>query len=161
MNSKCGNISKKKYGHVSAERILSGPGIVNIYSYLKKTGRHKEPAWLTSKFKNSDMAKTITETALSKRDKRCEKTLDMFISILGSVSGNLALTGMASGGVYLGGGIPPKILPKLKDDIFMESFIDKGRFRDFLEKVPVRVILNDRAALLGAAVYAQTAHGSL
>ncbi len=75
----------------------------------------------------------------------------MFVSIFGSVAGNLALTGMTTGGVYLGGGIPPKILPKLDEDTFMQAFTNKGRFKDFMEKIPVRVILNDKAALLGAA----------
>jgi glucokinase len=75
----------------------------------------------------------------------------MFVSILGSVAGNLALTAMTTGGVYLGGGIPPKILPKLEEPIFMKAFTNKGRFKEFLERIPVRVILNDKAALLGAA----------
>jgi glucokinase len=99
-------------------------------------------------------AKAITESALNRRQPLCEKSLDIFVSILGSVAGNLALTGMTTGGVYLGGGIPPKILPKLKEDIFMASFTNKGRFRSLMEKIPVYVILNDRAAMFGAAVSA-------
>ena len=101
-----------------------------------------------------DPARAITETALDKGQKLCVKTLDIFISILGTAAGNLALTGMTTGGVYLGGGIPPKILPKLKEKTFMNSFTDKGRFKDLMEKIPVHVVLNDRAALLGAAIEA-------
>ena len=92
--------------------------------------------------------------ALDDRDTLCVEALKMFVSILGAVSGNLALTGMTTGGVYLGGGIPPKILPILKKGLFMKAFKAKGRFRDMLEKIPVKVILNDRSALMGAATHA-------
>ena len=98
-----------------------------------------------------DPARAITEGAINAGNRLCAATLNMFVSILGSVAGNLALTGMATGGVYLGGGIPPKIIPKLREDFFMKAFEDKGRFRGFMEKIPVRVILNEKAALLGAA----------
>ena len=144
----------KRFGHVSIERVLSGPGLLNIYSWLKDSGRFREPAWLKQKIKEMDPPRAITESAMNERHPLCAETLNMFVSILGSVSGNLALTGMTTGGVYLGGGIPPRILPVLKKGIFMKAFINKGRFRDFLEKIPVRVILNDKAALLGAAFYA-------
>jgi glucokinase len=87
----------------------------------------------------------------------CEEALDIFVSVLGAVAGNLALTGMATGGIYLGGGIPPKILPKLDEADFTRAFTNKGRFKDVLEKIPVCVILNDKAALLGAA-YCAFAH---
>ena len=101
--------------------------------------------------RDMDPAKAITQAALDHKSAICKKALSLFVSILGAVSGNLALTGMATGGVYLGGGIPPKILPAIKEGLFMEAFTDKGRFRGLLEKIPVRVILNDKAALLGAA----------
>jgi glucokinase len=141
----------KRWDHVSVERVLSGSGLFNIYSWLRDSGRHPEPAWLADKIKGMDPARAISEAALDRKDPLCEEALDIFISVFGSVAGNLALTGMTTGGVYLGGGIPPKILPKLDEDTFMQAFTNKGRFRDFLEKIPVRVILNDRAALLGAA----------
>jgi len=141
----------KRFGHVSVERILSGPGLVNIYTWFKESGRHKEPAWLAKDIEEMDPARVITEAALDGKHVLCVESLNMFVSILGAVAGNLALTAMTTGGVYLGGGIPPKILPKLKEDIFMKAFTNKGRFRGFLERIPVRVILNDKAALLGAA----------
>jgi glucokinase len=145
---------RRRYGRVSIERILSGPGLFNIYSWLKDSGTYREPNWLAEKIREMEPAKAITESALNRRQPLCEKSLDIFVSILGSVAGNLALTGMTTGGVYLGGGIPPKILPKLKEDIFMASFTNKGRFRGLMEKIPVYVILNDRAAMFGAAVSA-------
>jgi glucokinase len=141
----------RRFGHVSIERLLSGPGLINIYSWLKDTGRYSEPAWLKRKIKETDPARAITETAMDVKQPLCVKTLDMFISILGPVSGNLALTALTTGGIYLGGGIPPKILPKLKEGLFMKAFTNKGRFKDLLENIPVRVILNDRTALSGAA----------
>ena len=103
---------------------------------------------------NSDPAMAISDEALKGGSKACTAALDMFTSILGSAAGNLALTGMTTGGIYLGGGIPPKILPKLKEEKFLMSIADKGRFKDLLEKIPVYVILNDKAALLGAAAHA-------
>lgn len=145
---------QQRYGHVSIERILSGPGIHHIYSWLKESGGYREPKWLSTKIGESDPARVITEAALDRGQPLCSKTLDIFVPILGAAAGNLALTGTATGGVYLGGGIPPKILPKLEGDLFLESFRDKGRFREFMEKIPVRVILYDKPALLGAAVCA-------
>jgi len=139
------------YGHVSIERVVSGSGLVNIYRWLKDSDRLNEPNGLRQKLKEMDPAKTITEAALAKKDVGCVKALNMFVSIFGAVAGNLALTGMTTGGVYLGGGIPPKILSKLKEDIFMEAFTNKGRFKELLENIPVKVILNDKAALIGAA----------
>lgn len=141
----------KRFGHVSIERVLSGPGIFNIYSWLKDSGQYKEPAWLAGKMRKSDPAGVITEAAMDNKSPLCIKSLNMFASIFGTVAGNLALTGMTTGGVFLGGGIPPKILNKLKEDVFMNAFTDKGRFKYFLQKIPVRVILNERSALLGAA----------
>ncbi|MCD6298195.1 MAG: glucokinase, partial [Deltaproteobacteria bacterium] len=143
----------RRFGHVSIERLLSGPGLINIYSWLKDTGRYSEPAWLKRKIKKTDPARAITGSAMDVKQPLCVKTLSIFISILGSVSGNLALTALTNGGLYLGGGILPKILPKLKEGSFMEAFINKGRFKDLLENIPVRVILSDRAALSGAAYF--------
>jgi glucokinase len=140
----------KRFGHVSIERVLSGPGLLNIYSWLKDSGQYKEPAWLSRKIKEGDPARVITEAAMNNKSPLCVKSLNMFVSILGAVAGNLALIGMTIGGVCLGGGIPPKILSKLKEDIFMNAFTDKGRFKDFMNKIPVRVILSDRTALIGA-----------
>jgi glucokinase len=142
---------RKKYGHVSVERVLSGPGLVNVYSWLRDSGRYEEPDWLKVLMKREDPAKAISENALRKRQALCVDSLRSYVSMLGSAAGNLALTSMAVGGVYLGGGIPPKILPALKRGSFLKAFKAKGRFSDFLSRIPVRVILNDKAALLGAA----------
>jgi len=141
----------RHYGHVSTERVVSGSGLVNIYNWLKDSDGLNEPDWLKQNLNEMDPAKAITKAALANIDIRCIKTLNMFVSIFGAAAGNLALTGMTTGGVYLGGGIPSKILPKLKETIFMKAFIEKGRFKNFLKKIPVHVILNDKAALIGAA----------
>jgi glucokinase len=148
----------KRFGHVSVERILSGPGLVNIYSWLRDSKRFSEPAWLVKSMEEIDPARAIAEAALTDKHPQCVASLNAFVSILGAVAGNLALTAMTTGGVYLGGGIPPKILPKLKEPIFMKAFTNKGRFKEFLQRIAVRVILNDEAALLGAA---QCAFGRL
>jgi glucokinase len=142
---------RKKYGHVSVERVLSGPGLFNIYSWLRDSGRFEEPTWLRELMKEGDRAKAISESALGKRQALCVESLRLYVSMLGSAAGNLALTSLAVGGIYLGGGIPPKILPALKQGAFLKVFMAKGRFSDFLSRIPVRVILNDNAALLGAA----------
>jgi len=139
------------YGHVSIERVLSGSGLVNIYNWLKDSNRLNVPEWLEQQRKEIDPARAIAEAALASKDPGCVEALSMFVSIFGAVAGNLALTGMTTGGVYLGGGIPPKILSKLKEDIFIKAFTNKGRFKGFLEKIPVKVVLNDKAALVGAA----------
>lgn len=145
----------RKFGHVSVERVASGQGMVNIYQWLKNTGKYHEPGWLKKDMETMDPATVITKAALDNGPSLCRLVLDHFILILGAVCGNLALTVMATGGMYLGGGIPPKILPYLKKDIFMKAFTDKGRFRTFMEKIPVKVILDSRAPLIGAAIYAE------
>lgn len=142
---------RKEFDHVSVERVLSGPGLVNIYSWLRDSGRFEEPPWLMELMRQGDPAKAISENALRKKQALCVESLRLYVSMLGNVAGNLALTSTAVGGVYLGGGIPPKILPALKQGSFMKAFMAKGRFADFLARIPVRVILNDKAALLGAA----------
>ncbi len=141
----------KQWTHVSVERLASGPGLLRIYSWLRKYRSHPEPEWLTQKMKSEDPPQVITEAALSQKDPLCVEALDVFVSIVGATAGNLALTGLTTGGIYLGGGVPPKILPKLQDGVFMEAFTAKGRFEDLMREIPVRVILNDRTALLGAA----------
>jgi glucokinase len=144
-----------RLGHVSVERALSGPGLFIIYCWMKFTGQGSEAPWLSEKLNQGDPSRAITEAALEEKDPLCVKALDLFVSILGATSGNLALTGLTRGGIYLGGGIAPKILTKLQEGLFMRAFVDKGRFRGLVSEMPVHVILNDRAALLGAA------HGAL
>ena len=145
---------KKKYGHVSLERILTGQGLADIHSFILNSSPECKYGRLIKSMKKADPAVIISEEALNGKAKSCRIAMDMFVSILGGAAGNLALTGMTTRGVYLGGGIPPRILLKLKGDRFFSSFTDKGRFKGLLEMMPVYVILNDRAALLGAAVKA-------
>lgn len=140
--------------HVSYERVLSGPGLANIYRFLKETGRGEEPNWLRDQLATGDAGAVISENALSGRSKLCAKALDLFVSIYGAEAGNLALKCVATGGVYLGGGIAPKILQKLQDSAFMKAFTGKGRLSTLLSRIPVRVILEENVALYGAAHYA-------
>jgi len=141
----------EKYGHVSIERVISGPGLVNIYTWLKDSSRYREPFWLAKKIEEMEPAAAISEVGLTEGHPLCVEALNVFVSVLGAAAGNLALTAMTTGGVYLGGGIPPKILPKLEEPLFIQAYKNKGRFTKVLEKIPVRVILNAKAALLGAA----------
>jgi len=144
----------ERFGHVSYERLLSGSGVTNIYHFLRDSGRlGKEPTWLAEKMELEDPAAVITETARLQKCALCEKTLDVFTSIYGAAAGNLALQVMATAGIYIGGGIAPKIISKLKQGTFMKAFRDKGRLSVIVERIPVKVIMNDRAALLGAAFY--------
>lgn len=143
--------------HVSYERVCSGGhGIPNIYNFLKYSRPHEiSPEVEAALAQASDPTPVIIGAGLSGTCELCITTLNTFVSILGAEAGNLALKVMATGGIYLGGGIPPKILPKLKDGTFMAAFVNKGRFDSLLARVPVYVILNDQAALLGAAYCGQ------
>ena len=145
----------KRFGHVSYERILSGPGKVAIYRFLKTSGRGTESARVAAQLAaEDDPSPLISELALSGRSALCAKTLDLFVSIYGAEAGNVALKVLARGGVYIGGGIAPSILPKLKSGAFIRAFTDKGRLKPLLSRIPVRVILEEKAALYGAAHYA-------
>ena len=141
-------------GHVSYERLLSGPGIYNIYCFLRDTRYAVEPAWLAEKLGSGDPSATIAANGLSGADPLCVKTLDLFANIYGAEAGNLALKGLALGGVFVAGGIAPKVLPALRNGSFMRGFTDKGRFANLVERLPVNVSLNPRTALLGAAHFA-------
>lgn len=142
---------RAQLGHVSWERVVSGPGLFNIYKFLRDTGHEKEPSWLAQELTGEDPSREISKAALEGKSALCEKALDLFVTLLASECGNMALKVLAAGGVYLGGGIPPKILPKLKTPEFLRAFTNKGRFRAVLEAMPVRVILNEYTALRGAA----------
>lgn len=148
---------KQKYnGRVSYERVVSGMGLTNIYEFLLEVRGMEEPKWLAEKIAAvHDPNGVITEMALSAKSEICEKALDMFVSAYGAEAGNLALKVLSVGGLYVGGGIAPKILAKLKDGTFMKSFVDKGRLSQLLINMPVHIILDSGAALLGAAAYAE------
>ncbi len=143
-----------RFRHVSYERVCSGKGLPNIYDYFKDSGYAKEPAWLAEQLAAAKDPTPVIARAARRKDRPCQlcqAALNTFVSILGAEAGNMALTVLASGGVYLGGGIPPRILPVLEAGQFMESFRRKGRFSEFVSRTPVYVILNPKAALLGAA----------
>jgi glucokinase len=145
-----------RFEHVSYERVCSGLGIPNIYDYLKESGVAAEPDWLAQRLCTvDDRTPVIAEAAMDEEQpcELCTAAMEMFLRILGAEAGNLALKVLATGGIYLGGGIPPRILPALTKPIFLTSFRDKGRFRSLLSRIPVKVILNPKAALLGAACY--------
>lgn len=145
---------QRAYGHVSYERLLSGPGLFNIYRFLRDSGVALEPEWLRTRIAEEDAGAVISEIGLAGNDPLCAKALDLFVSLYGAEAGNLALKALALGGVYIGGGIAPKILPKLQDGAFTRAFSDKGRFADLLRSIEVKVALNPRAPLIGAAHYA-------
>ena len=141
-----------KFGeHVSWERVLSGPGLANIYAFLRDTGRGTEPDWLAAAIRTGDGPAVISRAALEGKSELCVKALDVFVAAYADEASNLALKLMALGGVYLGGGIAPRIVDKLKGPAFMEAFTAKGRLGPLLATIPVRVIMNDDTALLGAA----------
>jgi glucokinase len=148
---------KQKYnGRVSFERVVSGMGMTGIYEFLRDVRGMEEPTWLAEKLTDAgDPNSVITEMGLAARSEICAKTLDLFVSAYGAEAGNLALKVLSVGGLYLGGGIAPRILEKLKDGTFIKAFTDKGRLSQLLINMPVRVILDSRAALLGAAAYGE------
>jgi len=141
---------RSQYLHVSYERVLSGPGLHAIYEYVRDSKKN-EPTWLAEKIAAGDPAAAISEAGLKGQAEIAKQTLDLFVSIYGAEAGNLALKAMALNGVFIGGGIGPKILEKLKDGTFMKAFTNKGRYKRLMSNIPVHVILNDRTALLGAA----------
>ena len=148
---------KQKYnGRISFERVVSGMGMTNIYEFLREVRGMEEPAWLAARIATEDPNAVITELALAAKSEICEKAMDMFVSAYGSEAGNLALKILPVGGLYVGGGIAPRILEKLKDGAFIKAFTDKGRMSQLLINMPVRIILESGAALLGAAAYAES-----
>jgi len=140
--------------HVSWERVVSGMGLLSLHEFLCLYRRAVAPQWLVDEMRRGDAAAAIASAALAGRDETCVETLHRFVRLYGAEAGNLALKTMSRGGLYLGGGIAPKILPLLQDGVFLDAFLNKGRMRPLLEAMPVRVILNDRAALFGAALRA-------
>jgi glucokinase len=138
------------YLHVSYERVLSGPGLHAIYDYLRDTKKN-EPTWLAEKIKVEDPSATIAQAGLSGKVEIAKQALDLFASIYGAEAGNLALKALALDGVYVGGGIAPKLIEKLKDGTFMRAFTNKGRYKRLMSTIPVKVVMNPKTALLGAA----------
>ncbi len=145
---------KQLFGRVKIEHILSGSGLVRIYNYFREKSGEKEPAWLKDEFQKMGAAEAICELGLLKKVAHCLKALELFSQIYGAISGNLALQLVTRKGIYIGGGIAPKILPLLKSNLFLEAFLDKGEFQDFMKEIPVKVIMDVQAPLWGAAYFA-------
>lgn len=145
---------RKIGGRVSYERVLSGPGLFNIYEFLREREPSQEPAWLAEEIKEGDPSAAVSNAALEGKSNLAARALDMFTSIYGAMAGNLALLIKPAAGLYVGGGIAPKILDKLRDGTFMRAYLDKGRMSFICEETPVRIILEDKTALYGAALCA-------
>lgn len=151
---------RERHGRVSCERVLSGSGLVEIYRFLVSTGREPSYPETREAMEQGDPPAVVSRRALSGGDPACDRALDVFVSAYGAESGNLALTVQSTGGLYVAGGIAPRILPRLRSGPFMEAFRAKSPMTSLMERVPVRVITNDRAGLLGAAAAAFRAGGS-
>jgi glucokinase len=145
---------QRRYGHVSYERVLSGPGLTNIYAFLRDRSPGRASPDLLQALETGDAGAAISEAALTGKDSLAERALDMFVAIYGAQAGNLALTCLASGGVYIAGGIASKILPRLQTGSFIRHFLAKGRMSELLTGLPVQVVTNPKVGLLGAAIAA-------
>ena len=148
-------VGRRIGGRVSYERVLSGPGLFTIYEFLRDGRYAEEPGWLAEEVEVGDPSAAVSKAALAGRSELAARALDLFASIYGAMAGNLVLLLKPAGGLYVGGGIAPKILEKLRDGTFIRAYHDKGRMSFITEATPVRVILDDKAALYGAAVCAQ------
>jgi glucokinase len=144
-------LMEKFAGHVSYERVLSGPGLFNVYCFLRDRKYAEEPDWLAHQIESGNRTAAVSSAALANKSELAVKALDMFAAVYGAMAGNLALLMLSIGGLYIGGGIAPKICEKLKDGTFMRAFSDKGRLSSLLASVPVHIILDDKTALFGAA----------
>jgi glucokinase len=144
---------RQQFGHVSWERVVSGMGIKTLYTFCTEAKNEKVPDWLTKRMESEDLAAVVSEAALKKEDPVCAEVMDLFVRYLATEASSLVLKLMATGGLYLGGGIPPKILPLIQNETWEKNFDNNGRMHDLSEKVPVFAILNDKMALLGAAYY--------
>lgn len=153
------HLRQKLGGRVSYERVLSGPGVYEIYSFLRERGRGEEPDWLSEELADGDPSAVISIAASSRGEPTCVATMDLFCELYGAEAGNMALRALTFGGVYLGGGIAPKNLAFLQNGSFLRGFLDKGRFAEMLHGIEVRVSMNPRTALLGAAHYASDLTG--
>jgi len=145
---------QKKYGRISCERILSGPGIKNIYDFLRDTHKAEEPQSLKDQMAaTADAPALISQLATGGKAPICDQTMSIFVSIYGAETGNVALNFMSTGGIFIGGSVAAKNVPRMKDPIFMQSFLDKGRMVPLLKEMPVTIVLNDDSGLIGAARY--------
>jgi len=146
---------QKKWGHISYERIVSGPGIHVLYDFLIQSGKETASKEVELAMKTSDPSAVIGTFGLQNKDKACSHALDWFLSLLGAEAGNLALKFLSLGGLFLGGGIAPRLAARFASSEFLPSFSEKGRFKDLLESIPIYIVMNDNTALLGAACFAK------
>jgi len=146
----------KQFGTVSYERVLSGPGIHSLFQFLIDTGREVLSPALKAEMEKRNPVEVISEWGCQNKDKACVHAIEWFVSLYGAEAGNMALKFLSLGGFYIGGGIAPRIISKIKEGAFHASFLNKGRFKDLLETIPIWIVLNDNAALLGAANYAES-----
>src|ERR1700731_2478200 len=145
---------QKKYGRISCERILSGPGIKNIYDFLRDAHKAEEPEWLRTEMSAApDPPALISQMALEGKAAICDQALSIFVSVFGAETGNCALNFMSTGGIFIGGSIAAKIVSKMKAPVFLESFLDKGRMETILKDMPVKIVANDDSGIIGAAHY--------
>jgi glucokinase len=145
---------QKKYGRISCERILSGPGIRNIYDFLRDMYKADEPEWLRTQMEAApDAPALISQMALEGKAAICDQALSIFVGVFGAETGNCALKFMSTGGIFIGGSIAAKIVPKMKEPVFLQSFLDKGRMETLLKDMPVKIVLNDDCGIIGAARY--------
>lgn len=145
---------QKKYGRISCERLLSGPGIKNIYDFLRDSKKAEEPQWLKDQMgAAADPPALISQLAAEGKAAICDQTMTIFVSIYGAETGNVALNFMSTGGIFIGGSVAAKNVPRMKDPVFMQSFLDKGRMESLLKDMPVTIVLNDDSGIIGAARY--------
>jgi len=145
---------QKKFGRISCERILSGPGIRNIYDFLRDTKKAEEPAWLRDELAAArDGSALIAKVAIERKAAICDQTMALFVSVFGAETGNCALRYMTTGGIYIAGIIAAKNVERMKSPAFMQAFLDKGRMESLLKDMPVKIIVNDDCGVLGAARY--------
>ena len=147
------NYLHERHGHVSWEQVISGPGLARIYDFLRDRGDNEEPDWLRRELAQQDRSSVIAQVAQARRSALAVQALNLYVELYGAQTGNLALGLLATGGVFVGGGIAPKLLPQLQSGAFMAAFLNKGRMAEPLRDFPVKVILNDQTALLGAAYW--------
>jgi glucokinase len=145
---------QQRYGRISCERVLSGPGIRNIYEFLRDSHKVDEPAWVRDQINAAqDVPALISQLALEGKAAICDQAMTIFVSVFGAETGNCALRYMTTGGIFIGGSIAARIVAKMKDPVFLQSFLDKGRMEVLLKDMPVKIILNDSCGLIGAARY--------
>jgi glucokinase len=145
---------RERFHHVSWDRVLSGPGLLLIYEFFRDTGRGTEQPAIAEQVRTGEAGAVISAAAVAGTCELCSQALDLFVGIYGAETGNLALRALARGGVYIAGGIAPKIRQKIQEGSFMRAFFDKGRMRPLVESIPVYLILSEQTALLGAAAFA-------